>query len=965
MSIRRAVVVLVLLTFALIQPCLAAGRKPPRVNYRKLEAQIQVHNAARQDKGGRVSVDLIGPKTGMDRRAMAQQSADGNVHSRCVTWGVPIRFRIELVGKLPVSEINFIRSDYAIEETPKDVEIKLSDGTVIKKTLTAEKTKRGQYPRPRQRVPVGKDIAWVEVTVLSNHPGGLTSKGKRITWGGIGEIEVITTADLGRYLVVPDYDPKAPVYIRGASPRNDYSAIKVQMPAKIPLGEHPGIYLTRAEILKMREEIKKDPRAKQMMDKMIAGCDTWAAKKIVLPDPKVPAQMKDRGDAQARAHDLTSKMAGWLGWAYQLTDNEKYARTAREILVGYAKLYPNDYKEHKGVHGSDTSKVMAQRLSEAMWLIPLIQSYDLVYHAECMTAADRNLIETDLIRHAIRFINRKRPAKADAAARDRRDPDWRTTIPKRTRSVVGNWTNFYNAAYIQGGTVMGDQDWIDLGAANTRYNLVNGIGDDGMWGEGAIGYHLFGRQALVGCLEALARKGIDLYGMKQCVFKNLFDSPMKYAYPDGTAPGINDSGRASIGASWTAMAYDFAYLRYGDPNYGSIVNAAPRQVFQSAACYFPTVVYGKLPERPMAGLSSLVFDKLGYAILRGKDGGDTYLLMDYGPHGGGHGHPDKLNLILFADGDELAGEPQSFRYEDRRHADWTRPSIAHWTLSVDQHAQTPTTGKLLAFCDAGEIKAMRGQAAGAFAGVVLDRTVAQMPGYIVDVFRAWGPAKHTYDYPLCFRGALDALNGVKPAALKPMGLPTQRGYKHIRVTAPKKMGDSWTGVWRREAAKPNPDAKATDARRGGPANEVKVIVLGEKGSAVYTGLVPGDRQQAIIRRTGKEAVFAAVIDPYMKSDAVKAVERIEVHGPVRACGLKVTRSDGGTDIIVVRFDSQKDGVPALPSAFQGGKTDALVSVVRLDEAGKVLRLGMIGGTGLAAGGKTLRSAKPGIVFTGE
>ena len=28
------------------------------------------------------------------------------------------------------------------------------------------------------------------------------------------------------------------------------------------------------------------------------------------------------------------------------------------------------------------------------------------------------------------------------------------------------------------------------------------------------------------------------------------------------------------------MAYDYAYLRYQDPNYGKLVNEAPRQVFQ-------------------------------------------------------------------------------------------------------------------------------------------------------------------------------------------------------------------------------------------------------------------------------------------------------------------------------------------------------------------------------------------------
>jgi len=660
-----------------------------------------------------------------------------------------------------------------------------------------------------------------------------------------------------------------------------------------------------------------------------------------------------------------SKKAGWLGWAYQLTDRDKYAEKAREILVGYARLYPNDYKEHKGVHSGDTSKVMAQRLSEAMWLLPLIQSYDLVHDAKCMSDADRKLIEEDLIRHCIRFVNGKRSAADEVAGRDKKDPAWRTTGPTTPRKTIGNWTNFYNAAYIHGGIVLEDRNWIDVGMANTRFNLHTGIGDDGMWGEGAIGYHLFGRQALVACLEALARKGIDLYGFEQCRFKNLFDSPLKYAYPDGTSPGINDSGRAPIGGSWTAMAYDFAYLRYDDPNYGRLVNDAPRQIFQSEGCYFPTVVYGKQPEEPLAGLKSLIFDTLGYGILRGTDGGGaTYLLMDYGPHGGEHGHPDKLNLILFADGDELAGEPQGYRYEDRRHINWMRPTIAHWSVSVDEHKQAPTTGKLLAFSDAGAVKVMRGVSDKAYAGVGLDRTVVQMPGYVADIYRCWSKSERTYDYPLCFRGKLDALAGIDPANLTALGLATQPGYKHIMVTRPKTLDGNWTGRWQRDAVtvaegQEFDESVPSDDRRTHPANEVKVIVVGEPGSAVYVGHVPGGRHQAIIRRKAKETVFAAVIDPYKASDVVRSAESFEVNGPVPAYGLKVLRNDGGSDLIIVRYDRQADGKPAAASSVAGLKTNALVTVVRLDGSGKVIEMGMVGGMEMEAAGKVLSVGKPG------
>ncbi len=659
-------------------------------------------------------------------------------------------------------------------------------------------------------------------------------------------------------------------------------------------------------------------------------------KPVKHPDPKVPAQTKSRGDAPARAHDALSKQAGVCGYAYRITGEKKYAQRVRDILVGYARLYPDDYKEHKGVNAADTSKVMAQRLSEAMWLIPMIQAYDLAADSDAFSDADRALIKRDLFRHAMTFIHRKTPAAKTVAKKTAANPNWRTDpAPKRKRrGALGNWTAFYNMAYIHGGIVLGDQDWIDVGADGLKYMIENGIGEDGMWGEGAIGYQQFARHAIVGGLEALARKGIDLWSYKDNAFKNLFDSEFAYAYPDGTSPGINDSGRAPVGSGWTAMAFDYAYLRYGDPNYAHTINKTQRQLHQSPACYFPTQVYRTLPEVPVKGQRSLVFDKLGYAILRGTDGGgETFLLMDYGPHGGVHGHYDKLNLILFADGDELAGEPQAFRYEDDRHANWTKQTVAHWTLSVDEHAQNPTTGRLICFADQGDVKVIRAQADGAYAGVALDRTVVQMPGYILDVYRAWGPAEHTFDYPLCFRGTLDQMADVDAATLKPMA-GTTPGYKHILAAGPTPVQGAWTGTWSRDAAKPNPDAKTTDERRGGPATEVKAVVLPAPGMQAFVANVPGKRQQALLRQRGRDATFVCLVDPYRAADAAKSVQPLETAGEVPATGVQVQRFDGGTDLIVVRNDPMPEGTPGPATRFAEQTTQALVTVLRLDEDGK-------------------------------
>jgi hypothetical protein len=235
-----------------------------------------------------------------------------------------------------------------------------------------------------------------------------------------------------------------------------------------------------------------------------------------------------------------------------------------------------------------------------------------------------------------------------------------------------------------------------------------------------------------------------------------------------------------------------------------------------------------------------------------------------------------------------------------------------------------------------------------------------MPGYVVDVFRGYSPNQHTFDYPLCFRGDLDALKGVDAATLKPMST-TKPGYKLIKAGDPKGVEGVWTGTWSREAVEAKPDPEdASKTIPGHPANNVKGMVVPAAGTQAFVGKDCDDRDRVILRRQAKETVFASIIDPYKASDVVKSVEEFKVDGPIPGYGMRVKRSDGGTDLVVVRFDPQTDNKLAGASTFEGGTTDALVSVIRLDGSGKVIESGFVGGTNLKFGDKTVTSEAPGI-----
>jgi hypothetical protein len=458
------------------------------------------------------------------------------------------------------------------------------------------------------------------------------------------------------------------------------------------------------------------------------------------------------------------------------------------------------------------------------------------------------------------------------------------------------------------GAILDDKDMLDLGVADMRELLKVGISDDGMWGEGAIGYQLFAVAAMIPAMETAARQGRDLWSYDNCRVKRLFDSPMRYAYPDGTAPGIHDSGRAKLG-SWETQSYDYAYLRYGDDRFAGLVNNSPRQLHPSPAIYFPSRIFKDVPEPKSMAYPSTFFASQGYAILRDAN---TFLLMDCGPHGGVHGHPDKLNLLVFR-GDELGGEPAFYRYEDAMHGTWTKTTVAHNTMTVDCRSQVPCEGRLIAFEDAGAMKLMRGQAAGAYPGVLLDRTVAYVGGTIIDLYRGRANLPHTWDRGYQYRGKVTGLAD-PPADAKPLG--TRDGYQHLKPSSRAAADKPWRTTWET------------------PVGKLHLLHTGSPGQEAILAAGPGKEAENIllVRQQGTTADFGAVLWTE-GGEAPKSAAMVDTGDPkLVAFSME---SDGSTIGVIV---SHRPG----PWKALGWEGDASVFCVR--QQGGQTKLVWAGGT---------------------
>jgi hypothetical protein len=193
---------------------------------------------------------------------------------------------------------------------------------------------------------------------------------------------------------------------------------------------------------------------------------------------------------------------------------------------------------------------------------------------------------------------------------------------------------------------------------------------------------------------------------------------------------------------------------------------------------------GELPQPQPIRWRSANYPASGYAILaRGEGEQATWLCLKYGPHGGGHGHPDKLNFVLYARGQVLALDPGITRYGVPLHGGWYKTTLAHNTLVVDEANQKPAEGKCLAFGDEGGVEFVVAEAGDIYDGVRFVRSIALLDENVVvviDQVRCGG--ERLLDVALHLRGQwVNLPDGSKWTP------PNKDGYRYLREATVRRL----------------------------------------------------------------------------------------------------------------------------------------------------------------------------------
>jgi Heparinase II/III-like protein len=239
--------------------------------------------------------------------------------------------------------------------------------------------------------------------------------------------------------------------------------------------------------------------------------------------------------------------------------------------------------------------------------------------------------------------------------------------------------------------------------------------------------------------------------------RRMFRAPLALAFPDLTLPAIHDCwyfigllDEVGHGIPSAAGFYEIAYGWYGDPEFAWVLR---ENYARRSRASFEALLDGAetIPaaDTPVFGCSHLADS--GLVVLRTAVPGEqqSYLLLRAGPGGGGHGHPDQLNIQLFARGARLTTDLGTPGYGINLNDTWYRQTASHSTALVDGRSQPAATGQMTRFEVDGQHTAVGGAVAwdeGDYSGVRMRRLILWRESYFVDVFQVECPRRRQIDW---------------------------------------------------------------------------------------------------------------------------------------------------------------------------------------------------------------------------
>jgi hypothetical protein len=629
-----------------------------------------------------------------------------------------------------------------------------------------------------------------------------------------------------------------------------------------------------------------------------------------------------------------------------LLDDARCVATSWRVLDEYAERYL-EYPNRDNVLGP--SRPFFSTYLESIWLLQLVLALDLL---ETVGRRPSPAVHQQLTSSPTHQLTRAEGARI----RDRLVAPSVEIIASYDEGL-SNRQVWNNAALAAAGTLLSRDDLVDRaldGPSGLRTHLAHALLGDGSWYEGE-NYHLFAHRGLWYAMTIAERLGRAPDDVLRRRFDDGFVAPFRTLLPDLTYPSRRDSQYAvSVRQPRFAESCELGLARRDDA----------RLVGMLARLYDPLVERRETgrrcstadveSNRPPTGLArgdlswrALLFARellpplaahplesdllpaQGFGILR-RDGGALFVGLDYGHSGGGHGHPDRLNLLL-SDGDvRWFDDPGTGSYVDES-LHWYRSTLAHTAPLLDGRSQPRVHGTLLAFEDQGAAGWISARAPLAD-DCVVRRSVVVLHDYLVDRVDWTSDAAHEVALPL--HGVAVLADAGEPLEAEPApidgGVEREDGFRYLTTTGRLPVADDVVRLrGAREGTGKQLDGWIAVTPR---ATWWSARTLGAPGQPEQSLVLPrvSARAGAIV---GVWSWHGAVASVAMEGDTIRVTRfdgAIDTHAPY-AGGWKIVTAGGSS--IALRASERTVGAEAeeRPDTSPTGEPTTPISLpVRLE-----------------------------------
>jgi hypothetical protein len=424
-------------------------------------------------------------------------------------------------------------------------------------------------------------------------------------------------------------------------------------------------------------------------------------------------------------HQALARFALQAAAVYAGTGEAVYGELGRRIIVSYAEQFPK-YPVHPDAQPwMLKGRAFHQALTEAIWSTTLLRAYLLLSDEGISLCAKETPIHQFLmlLEHSMKEYHH-------ILTHDRGNPE-------------NNYTAWLNAALCCIYAIQGDREKLDQlihSAGGIQHHLSIAINPDHLEFEGSIYYHVFVLRAYLIAVEMLQRFGIDGFsyqGHQGQHIEGMLDVLAGLADEQGVLPALHDGPYERIPfAREIAEVFEIGWTKFHKREYLGILMETNRVLGYEPGCIgsLEAVLYGTGERETRIDKiqkGSLLLPESGFAVLRHSDN-PLSCLLDFGPHGGAHGHYDKLNMVLRHPQIPLSPDRGTVPYGSELKKGWYKETACHNTVSINGKSQLDSTGACKRYEDTDRNVYCWIRAAEAYEGAVLDRHVLVTDRWVLD-----------------------------------------------------------------------------------------------------------------------------------------------------------------------------------------------------------------------------------------